>query len=108
MIFFVIVFTCLVVYYVYRSRLINDIEFYILLLLFLIILISLRRLEQFTVIEGEENKTKYIVNINSMKKKFNTMKKTLNSIMLPKIKDNSIQIKKLFSSIKQKLNGYQI
>jgi len=104
MILFVIVFTCLVVYYVYRSRFINDIEFYILLLLFLIILISLRRLEQFTVIEGEEYKTKY----NIMKIKFNTMKKTLNSNLWPKIKDNSIQINKLFSSIKQKLNGYQI
>jgi hypothetical protein len=113
MIILVMTFICLFIYYIYRFKNINDLEFYILVLFFIIILLSLKRIEKFT--DGEkyvcgENKSNIIgiyneyVDKYDIKTKVNMLKKNIKQ----KITDNSIQINKLFSLIKQKLNGYQI
>jgi len=114
MIILIITFICLFVYYIYRFKNINDLEFYILVLAFIIILLSLKRIEKFTDAEKYvcgENKNSNIINKYNeyidkydIKTKVNMLKKNIKQ----KIADNSIQIKKLFSLIKQKLNGYQI
>lgn len=124
MIILVIMFICIFVYYIYRFKNINDLEFYILVFSFIVILLSLvqstrdsrlKRIEEFIV--GNEKyvcgESKIINMLNSydnyidkydIKTKVNMLKKNIKQ----KITDNSIQIKKLFSLIKQKLNGYQI
>lgn len=137
MIILVITFICLFVYYIYRLKNINDLEFYILVLFFIIILLSLvqstrccttigfanrasrlKRIEKFTdgekyvcgenklsnIIDKYNNKYKEYVDKYDIKTKVNIFKKNIKQ----KIIDNSIQINKLFSLIKQKLNGYQI
>jgi hypothetical protein len=116
----VITFICLFIYYVYRFKNINDLEFYILVLSFIIILLSLKRIEKFTgdnnekyvcgenklsnIIDKYSNKYNKYIDKYDIKSKINILKKNIKE----KITDNSIQINKLFSLIKQKLNGYQI
>lgn len=121
MIILAITFICLFVYYIYRFKNINDLEFYILVMFFIIILLSLKRIEKFT---DDSSSTKHVYGeskilnmIDKYNNKYNdyldkydikTKVKILKKNIKQKIADNSIQINKLFSLIKQKLNGYQI
>jgi hypothetical protein len=95
----ILLFICLVAYYIYRAKYIYDIEFYILVLLFSFILfLRYTKVEKFTI---KDNVEKYIKE-KEIKTKINNIKNIF------KRNINTMQINKLFSLIKQKLNGYKI
>jgi hypothetical protein len=117
-----LLFICVIIYYIFRAKYINDIEFYILVfLLSLILFLRSIKIEQFSM-DTKDNK------IIQIKKKFNNYleekqinKKINNYIQEKQIKKkfniiknkiktniNTTQLNKLFSLIKQKLNGYKI
>lgn len=104
----VFIFICVISYYIYRAKYINDLEFYILvLILSLILFTKYTQIEKFTIEENDNIlKLKHTFQ-NYIEKK--QIKKKINNITNAiKHNINTTKINKLFSLIKQKLNGYKI